>query len=234
MLATTPVKTYNFPSYPTKLDAIENEHLLEKCQPTRWKKVAVIASCSFFFFGVGLADSASKTTEKSPKMAVVAPLFEHGKGTGSFGCIVVAPPVYFSEEEGLKMIKKILEKKGLSFTRTDVKLETVKIPTPFDLLLFEDLKQMIPEEDIKKENIQVHADPFSVDLFDDNKKIAVEFLSRQDESELNADGGWCSVQTHKMKPTANKVLKNVKEKGEEYYFGLFYDPLVMPKKTIRT
>ena len=44
---------------------------------------------------------------------IVAPIFEHGEGRGSDGCIAVCPPVFLSEDEAMQVIKEELAKAGI-------------------------------------------------------------------------------------------------------------------------
>ena len=36
----------------------------------------------------------------------VAPIFEHGEGRLATGCIVITPPVFLSEEEGMQILRE--------------------------------------------------------------------------------------------------------------------------------
>jgi len=48
--------------------------------------------------------------------SLVAPIFRHGAGHGSFGCKAVNPPVFLSEDEARQVIIEEGETGGLSFT----------------------------------------------------------------------------------------------------------------------
>ena len=47
---------------------------------------------------------------------LVAPIFEHGKGRGATGCIVIAPPVFLSEEDARQAIEEELKRIKINFT----------------------------------------------------------------------------------------------------------------------
>ena len=52
-----------------------------------------------------------------PARRIVAPLFERGDGRGAAGCVVVAPPVFMSEEEALTIVGEELAKYGVRLAR---------------------------------------------------------------------------------------------------------------------
>ena len=55
-----------------------------------------------------------------------APVFVHGDGVGASGCVMIAPPVYLSEEDALNIIFTELKKEGLSF-KDEYKGDSIKI-----------------------------------------------------------------------------------------------------------
>jgi hypothetical protein len=97
-----PVRRYRIPRYPTKLRVLAEPELLARHVPAAWRKRAEVAGTA-----VLLALGGPLGCDSGPP-AVVAPLFEHGDGRGSTGCVVVSPPVFLSEEEALQVIQEEL------------------------------------------------------------------------------------------------------------------------------
>ncbi|MCZ7584672.1 MAG: hypothetical protein M5R36_15785 [Deltaproteobacteria bacterium] len=65
-------------------------------------------------FSIGSLNAGQATGKDKAGSAIVAPVFEHGEGRGSIGCVMVNGPVFLSEEEALAVIKTALEKRGLT------------------------------------------------------------------------------------------------------------------------
>jgi hypothetical protein len=58
----------------------------------------------------------------------VSPVFIHGRGRGSYGCVSVAPPSFLSEDEAFEVIQREAQKYGLVFSRDTAALEDVFVP----------------------------------------------------------------------------------------------------------
>jgi len=85
------------------------------------------------FTACGQIQSQNKTNNSiafntKMKMDVVAPLFIHGDGLGSFGCVSVAPHVFFSEEEAFQIIQEESKKYRLEFKKDEITIEDIEIP----------------------------------------------------------------------------------------------------------
>ena len=107
-----PVKTYRRPQYPQKTAVGRDPSLLRRI-PHRWaKNTAVLtalgmtltfSACSHGVSPAPAGSAAPETPAGSPTPAntpaMVAPIFEHGGGSGSFGCVSVVAPYFLSEEE---------------------------------------------------------------------------------------------------------------------------------------
>ncbi|MCL2158340.1 MAG: hypothetical protein FWH48_02915, partial [Oscillospiraceae bacterium] len=90
----TPVKKYAPPKYPTQKEAALAPELLRKL-PSRWKKNAAVAA----MLGLAALNSCGVFEAKiagyspnSENFLNVAPIFIHGEGMGSLGCMMIAPP----------------------------------------------------------------------------------------------------------------------------------------------
>ena len=87
-----PVRHSEQPAFPTRREVLAGAATFA---------VVNLTGCSFVF----AEPEAAKTT--------VAPIFEHGDGRGATGCVVVSPPVFLSEEEGMQILREELAKHGV-------------------------------------------------------------------------------------------------------------------------
>lgn len=68
------------------------------------------------------------TFNEKEKNTLVAPIFEHGSGRGSFGCDSVAPPSFISEEEAFQVVEEEAKNYGISFEKPGKELKNIKLP----------------------------------------------------------------------------------------------------------
>jgi hypothetical protein len=138
-----PVRKYADPKYPTRLEIASRPALLHRHQPPAWRKWPELTGAAGLFL---LADTARlSAADSSPKggpnptqtnaVAIVAPIFVHGEGRGATGCIVMAPPVFLSEEEALQVIREEMATRGVQLgtnqtTLAGVIVERVVWPIP--------------------------------------------------------------------------------------------------------
>ena len=134
-----PVKTTAAPQYP-KREAVSAEQI-KISVPLRWAnsrtaKAALATLAAMSLAGctrtAGVPIAPSPTTEETvtqtpiitdvlPGEAMaptisVAPLFEHGDGMGAFGCDMVTPPVFLTEDEALSVINNVAKEYGITFS----------------------------------------------------------------------------------------------------------------------
>jgi len=57
----------------------------------------------------------------------IVPLFEHGEGIGGFGCVSIAQPVFFSEEEAFAILQSAFAQAGLALEKNS-KLQKAVLP----------------------------------------------------------------------------------------------------------
>lgn len=234
------VRKYASPKYPTRPEVAARPDLLLRHQPPAWRKWPELTGAVGLFL---LADPArlpaadgstkdSQASAQSKAVAIVAPVFQHGEGRGATGCIVMAPPVFLSEEEAMQVIREEMVAKGVQpgTNQTTVAGITVERfvwsvpPTPPGAT--NGTKPASPTFEIKKE-------PFKADAADPKKKVFVEFLSERDalrwDSERQKEEGKFSVSTvqdYDLPKTAAYVAERVKRQAtDKVYFGTFYDPI---------
>ncbi len=238
----------NTRTYPTKHQFLQDPAALARYIPSAWRKLAAAGSAAAMFFAGGVSgcsDTAPRTPTTTnpataataasgvkgrvvPTAAVVAPLFNHGQGRAAEGCIVIAPPVFVSEEEALQIIREELGKYGLNMSQTSVTLKEVVIepgelegPDRNDPRRKELEEQMRASVGAKK----TQAQPLQADLGDAQRHVAVEFVSQDDYFQLGGEISASTVQVYDFKKVARSVAARVRQQGKGVYFGAFYDPV---------
>lgn len=114
-LKVNPVAKYDSPEYPTNAVLDEHPELL-KLVPRRWRgNPAVVAALTGMCLLVSTHRAGAAQEEAAKPQARIAPIFQHGEGRGSFGCIATNPPVVLSEEEARELINEEAKKAGIVF-----------------------------------------------------------------------------------------------------------------------
>ncbi len=153
--------------------------------------------------------------------AIVAPIFEHGEGRGrsrwTLACIAVAAPMYLPEEEAIAIIRDELARHGLPMSQRDVELRSV-------IIQGRELKQGYEWVTARRgsEFVDVTG-PLEVDLMDPHRRVAVEYVAREDFDRLGGDdrGQW----EMDIKGVAESLATEVEKQDRGIYFGAFYDPV---------
>jgi len=216
-----PVKRYRRPAYPTRLEVLSDPDLLAKHVPAAWLRRPELAGAVAVFLAANVCvEAGDKKPLPSVGAAVVAPIFEHGEGRGVTGCVVVAAPVFLSEEEALQVIVEVLGKAGVEVTARNVVMKDVVIP----------VRGIVEYEVAGKPAMAVRefpalGQPLSVDIEDGKRHIGVEFVSCRDYTRLGGVASLSTVQEYDFKQVAKGVAGAVREKGTGLYFGTFYDPV---------
>lgn len=205
-----PLKNYREPLYPTRLEILEDPELLERNLPSGWRKSAEILGLTAILLSMNACIKSGN--DNIEKHAVVAPIFEHGEGRGVDGCVVAAPPVFLSEEEAIQVIAEEMAKAGINITDRNVTLNNVSIP----------IKGKLSEADIEYLKGKVK---WEMDILDDDKNIAVEFVSREDYPYILYPRYFSSVQEYNFKKAAKALAKAIRKKEKGIYVGTFYDPV---------
>ena len=222
-LKAKPIKAYRIPSYPDMEKASLNPDLLKKL-PECWRYnkaviTAILALSSLSLAGCNektqpaqegsttLSEIESGKIASSDQVYTVAPIFEHGRGTGSLGCEVVAPPAYMSEQEAMAIIKNEALKAGINL-------------------------EAIPD----KYTVEAHGkvgSEVSLEVYDKEKGIAVSFISI-DESIVNEGEAistpsgtiytYSTVSRHDTLKRAKDAVEDWSKMDIPYVVGTFYEP----------
>lgn len=193
--------------------------------PTRREVLA--GGVKLLFCCAGAAGCHYESTEGSPKtghndaptakrhgVATVAPVFAHGEGRGAIGCVVVAPPVFLSEEEALQVIKEVLSKAGIDLG-------------PGTPLVGVSLRQLADGDDDGPFSAQKPRErvPVDLDAADLKKRVAIQFVTSDDSTRFSAPS-MSTVQSFDTKGVAEALGRAIAEDAKEpLYVGVFYDPL---------
>ncbi len=211
-----PIENYKTPLYPKKEEILRNPNLL-KTLPERWRGNAYVAVALSSLLFMTLTACSNKDGGNA-KIGKPVPIFIHGDGRGSFGCISVAPPAFLSEDEAFDVISEEAKKEGIIFEKNATILENVKIPKT-------DTFYSPSEEEKSKKMGTVEAD-LTLDGFDKVKHIGYEFVSKDDIHEW-ADKNqnmWSSVEKFEFLSTADTLSQGVKDKTGDKMVAVFYDP----------
>lgn len=225
-----PVKKYRSPKYPVKQAVLDNPELL-KLMPDRWKKSLYVnaALSSLLIFTLascrGRELSGTEQTEKKP---LVAPIFDHGNGRGSFGCMSISPPSFLSEEEAYQVIQEEGKKYGISFDKEGLNIENVRIPETKYFLKPE--KQVEGNKSFRDKGGVISSSKtgdLKLDGYDGVKKIGYEFISREDYYSWKVEEGiHSSVEDFDFLSTANLLRDGLEKNNGEASIGVFYNPMV--------
>jgi hypothetical protein len=152
----------------------------------------------------GLSACSKNGSDDDDDLRVSVPFFAHGEGRGSYGCVMVAPAVYLSEEEALQIIKEEAEARGVVFDDTRT-ISSMKFPAT-------NIYHGDDEYETWKGFIEL-------DGYDSDLEIGFEYVSESDVgSWAKETDDWCSVSEYDMKGTAKRLSEVVKNTA------VFYDP----------
>lgn len=208
-----PVKKYAPPKYPTQTEAKFKPELLRKL-PSRWQKnAAVVAAAGLFgamtLTSCGFFDSDNSDNPESKNPLNVAPLFIHGEGTGSIGCVMIAPPVFLSEQEALAIIKSVAENESLKFEAEPPEYIATKNK---------------PDSKYSWENNYTLGDGnIGLDLYDGKKGVAVSYIAME-EAEQKYKNMISSVTAYRPRELAEMTVEDFAKQKGDMNIGVFYDP----------
>ncbi len=223
------LRRYRRPAYPTRLEVLSHPDLLKRHIPPGWRAVPEMAGTVALFLMVNSTVKAADAKPASPPgaAAIVAPIFEHGEGRGATGCMVIAPPVFLSEEEAWQVIDEELARQNVKLPATGFELRGVKVARQRqEYSVGKDNKL-----EAKVEEQPGTAKPFKANRANLEKRIALEFVSEHDYHDLGGPMSMSTVRSYELKQTAAALAEKVgKQAKEAVYFGVLYDPAVKPKE----
>lgn len=210
-----PVHRYAKPWLPTREIVDENPGLL-RLLPKRWQgNPAVIAALTAC---VAMSSCAASAAGKpSPKAASrIAPVFVHGSGIGAFGCEVVNPPTFLSEEEAREVIVNEAKRAGIVFEKVGRTLPKIELPTT-------------PREyGDKQPKRQIKAQAVALDGIDKKHNISFEYVSREDLVKWEGDPNehpTSTVISYNISGAAKDLQAGIAKAKPAGTYAVFYDPV---------
>jgi hypothetical protein len=154
----------------------------------------------------------------------VIPLFEHGHGHGSFGCMSEAPPSYLSEEEAVELIREYAKEEGVEFSLSEGFSLNMYVP---QLNLGYQLYSETPDST----NVLVPGytqTDYKLDGYNKNLKIAFEFISESDYKNLalkSPNGLPYMSGGYYYREAAQAVNDQLNKYRDQVITATFYDPV---------
>lgn len=172
---------------------------------------------------VQLIDDYATEGEVMVPMISVAPLFVHGDGRGTLGCIMVAPPVFMSEDEALVIINEVAKEYGLEFSdKEEIEFHEVIAPVTY---IHRDSKE-------EAEGVQRQPATFVMDFADEEHNIALEYVSVDDVRDWNAAKSGKIPQNYNTQDAAEQLTQGLEfaapDTFDDYAAGVIYDPCTYP------
>lgn len=238
-METKSLLNYNTPNYPRIEVVFSKPDILLKNMPKSWQGNKLIVAAMITF---SIAACKSQTDVKLNKVKIeqiqkdiaskeesvqtkqnsnkIAPIFVHGEGVGASGCVMIAPPVYLSEEEALKIILGELKKEGFSFkdkySGDPIKIERKKV-------LYKNDKNITKWEDRYTDTTEIKN--MKPDVFSKELNMIIEFVSFDDFKDFGDENiETSSVSIFRIKDVAEKI-QNAFTKNSELNSVVFYDPV---------
>jgi len=203
-----PLAAYKVPAYPTHSQLQARPGFLLRHLPPRWRGDRLLLL---------LLTSSLPATQGCTEPALgVAPLSNHGYGVGSYGCMVITPPIFMSETEAMAVVKDELEAAGISGMAQGVTLDDVTVSG----VAVEDCNPGIEPGD--------SSITFVADLYDEPKLLAIEVFTERDFTAMHRDAELVcetSVESIDLKRTALLLTQELEEKGQGRWYGVLYDPV---------
>lgn len=241
----SPIKKYKTPGYPTRNSVSSNPDLVRKNIPSSWKTNKVIPWALSLYF---LTSNNSKTnvtdkiqTEIVPKEVkpdalpaeettnenpvAIAPVFVHGNGTGSWGCVVINPPAFMNEADARYIIEEELAKEGIFFDKKDVIVDEIVFERNYENLRYR-LNELDDDEnsfDHFISNKREKVDTLVIDGYCSKLNLAYEYITADDEIKLGGEISGSSVSSYDTKKAAENLREKLKEYGK-INAVVFYDP----------
>ncbi len=147
----------------------------------------------------------------------IAPLFLHGEGMGAFGCVMIAPPAFLSEEEALSVINAAAADYGLSFTQSD---------TPSFSNVLQPATDMYGSDATRPPDVYI---TFSPDFADAAHGVSIEYVSTADVRDWNYGEETVSAGRYDTADAAaqlSEALEGAAPDSCGYNVGVLYDPCV--------
>ena len=154
-------------------------------------------------------NSDGQSTEASPNSpdTLDIPIFAHGTGRSSYGCMSVAPPVFLSEEEAMQVIAEECAAQGIDISGE----KTISGTFP--------ATSTLPEGISGSDFDETYTGELTLDGYSEELGIGVEFVSTDDIKDWRSNPRSIStVDQYNLKDTAQRLVDCTDN------VAVFYDP----------
>ena len=240
----TPLKKYNKPSYPTREEFLKEASQIKDCIPESWKNKKIITSAlAVFLLGSSANSPKENQTNKThvivseekvqdeiktetriideEKIPSVAPLFIHGGGRGAYGCVIINPPSFLSEQEAREIIESELKKEGIIFDRKNYKIDELSFKRNYGF----DRESEETDDESFDSFFPDDVDTVKLDGYSTKYNLGYEFVSAW--GDYHAFGGEydaSSVTSFDVIEAAENLREKMKDYGKMNTV-IFYDPI---------
>ena len=223
MMRIQPVRRKSPPRYPTREYLFAHPELLA-IVPERWRRnrfvLKVLGAAACLVLSIQ-NEACAQQKGRAASAARIAPLFPHGEGRGSFGCLATNPPVFLSEDEARQVIQDEAKKSGIEFVADAFTVAKVTVPLT-------DPYWCPPQ--VKRPGPAVQRRDVVLDGFDREHQVGYEFVSRQDFTAWERKDPACrsTVASYDMKGIAEALRAGLEAAAPEPRIGVFYESGAMP------
>lgn len=232
-MRTGAVRRYAAPQYPTRQYLAEHPELL-RWIPERWRQHRLVLGVLSMVIPLVVSRPAAAGDAKGKDVGVsrVAPLFIHGEGRGSFGCVAVNPPVFLSEDEARQVVQDEARKEGVVFAPDDLTIKCVKVPVTdeyeflLDLMETERAKEAGRGKEKALRTPRTQRIDLVMDGYDKKHDVAYEVVTQKDFADWEAKDRSvaCSVSSYDFKTAAQRLTNGLAQAGATTRIAVFYEP----------
>ncbi len=229
------VKKYDKPSYPNQQEFTPTE---AKQFPFLSKTAMSTVISLLFLSGIQNNDAVDQKTkieysdslkedplkkdETNQSRYIQVPVFEHGEGRGSTGCMVMSSPIFVSESDARDIIVETFAKQGITFEESNKTFEGLNNRN----FKYETNTKRHGKKIIEKEVYPDSTYNIKVDLFSREHNLGVIFVDRTDYQKLvQYRSNMGTIQSYDLKGLAYLISQEV-ENYNEFNCAVFYDPMI--------
>lgn len=220
------IRRYTEPRYPTFDDLRVHPELLNHI-PRRWRGNRFVLTALSLVLPLIIARQATGEDDErgQPDKLRVAPLFIHGSGRGSFGCVVVNPPVFLSEDEARQVVQDEAKKAGVDFATDSLTLKSVSVPIT-DKFAFLDNNDKGKSGENQPPKVNILRRDIQMDGYERKRNIAYEIVTQKDftDWENKERANFCTVSSYDFKTTAERLGNGLARTEGDTIVAVFYEP----------
>ncbi len=234
-----PVKKYSKPAYPIEKDfnPTNTNHypFLSKVAITTALSLIFLTSCKTNnslksitkIENLDAREDSVKNKQKNDHPQILkAPVFVHGEGRGSVGCMAVSSPVFVSETDARDIILESFSKQGISFK------ESKKVFEGLDNQNFKDNyinHNFVSDSEIQKDTLSIV--PITINYYSPEKNLGILYISNRDFNKYVKNPKTSSVSSYDLYGLANLISKEINSYNK-FTCAVFYDPVIYNNNAI--